>query len=306
MIHERLKFQLKFLIIVLFQAVGSTLSAQQQVMFTQYMFNPLALNPAYAGIHEGISASMIVREQWVGFDGAPSTQTLSLHSPVSYHPISVGGTIIMDKLGHVKQFGFYPSGAYQIEFDNAKLSFGLQGSYTNYRKDFGSSFASIDNSIESFSASRFNVGTGVLYHSNRFYFGLSVPQILSNQLRNGSGDSDANIVPHYFGMAGYVFPLKDDIILKPNVLLKWVNGAPFQFDLNLNVLLKKLIWVGLSYRSLDSFDLVLQLQLTPQIQMGYAFDFATTTDIRRVNSGSHEIGIWYTPFKGKAKTPRYF
>ena len=293
---------------LLFIVVTPKLYGQQQVMFTQYMFNQLALNPAYAGIHEGISASLLLREQWVGFEGAPSTQTFSTHSPLGHRPISIGGTIVRDRIGINTETGIHLSYAYRIRAtENSQLSFGLQSSLTNYNADF--SDAATDPSLAGASINDFNpnVGMGVMWHSERFYLGFSIPQMLNYSLGNVDG-VEITQIRHYFISSGYVFDLSPVVKLKPNVLLKAVQGAPVQIDLNANVLLKELIWLGISYRSFDSIDALFQLQITPQFQLGYAYDFATTTEIRRVNSGSHEIMlnyIFHRPSK-KILTPRYF
>lgn len=291
---------------------GKTL-AQQQVMFTQYMFNQLAINPAYAGIHEGISASLLARNQWVGFEGAPKTQTFSIHSPIRYRSIAVGAVLIRDQIGLTDQFGAYFSSAYRINFsDRTKLSFGLQLSFNQYQVDYSENVNN-DPSLAGQNINDIspNAGAGIMWHSERFYLGFSVPQLVSNTLNlsnEGTVDSDAKLIRHYFMSAGYVFDLNPNLKLKPNILFKWVEGAPFEIDINANFLIKELVWLGLSYRSLDSFDALFQLQVTPQFQLGYSYDFLTTTDLSRVNSGSHEIMINYifNVKSNKIVTPRYF
>lgn len=301
--------------------LNSQVEAQQQVMFTQYMFNQLALNPAYAGIHEGISTSFLARYQWVGFEGAPRTQTFSIHSPIKYRSISLGGVLIRDQIGVTDQFGAYFSSSYRINFVNhTKLSFGFQISINQYRTDFTENPNNDPNlasqNINDFSP---NGGAGVMWHSDRFYLGVSIPQLVNHTVGDdlempvdpNTGepiDPDAKLIRHYFIAGGYVFQLNPDLKFKPNVLFKWVQGAPLQLDLNANFLIKELVWLGLSYRSLDSFDALFQLQVTPQFQLGYAYDFYTTSDLSRVNSGSHEIMINYVfnIRNDKIVTPRYF
>jgi len=138
--------------------------------------------------------------------------------------------------------------------------------------------------------------------------GVSVPQTLENTFDEDFDDSNSNFVRHYFISSGYVFDLNESLKLKPNLLVKAVENAPVEFDVNANLLIKEIIWVGVSWRSFDSFDALIQFQLTSQFQLGYAYDFATTTDLRRVNSGSHELMINYRFTKNKEKilTPRYF
>jgi type IX secretion system PorP/SprF family membrane protein len=291
----------------------SGLKAQQQVLFTQYMFNMLPLNPAYAGIHDGISMSFLLREQWVGLEGAPQTQTFSIHSPINFRPIAIGATVIHDKIGFTTQTGLQFNYAYRIKIGKkSKFSMGLQGTIHNYQSNDASS-ASVnitDPSLANLSEFNPNVGAGVMFYNDRFYAGLSLPQMLNYTVGNelGTTDADSKIVRHYFFTTGYVFNIGEGVKLKPNIMFKAVQGAPMQLDLNANVLLRELLWVGLSYRSLDSFDALVQFQVSPRFQIGYAYDFATTTDLRRVNSGSHEILINYVIYlrPQKIKSPRYF
>lgn len=290
---------------------GSALRAQQQAMFTQYMFNGLALNPAYAGIHKGLSASMLWREQWVGFEGAPSTQTFSIHSPIRHKPISLGAMLTRDKIGVTEQFGAYFSYAYRILMKNkTKISFGMQGSISNYNSNFVDATLGLDPSLlnSQVNETKPNIGAGIMIHSDRYYFGLSVPQLIDQKFDGSNVDSDSYLVKHYFVTAGIVLDVNRNVKIKPNILIKAVKGAPIQLDLNMNVLLQEFLWLGVSYRSLDSFDALIQFQLTPLLQLGYAMDFATTTELRRVNSGSHEIMVNYRfrLSKDKTVTPRYF
>ncbi|PIB36386.1 hypothetical protein BFP72_13765 [Reichenbachiella sp. 5M10] len=295
--------------------------AQQQAMFTQYMFNQLALNPAYTGIHEGISTSFLARHQWAGFEGAPKTQTFSIHSPIKYRNIALGGILINDEIGVTHQFGASLSYAYRISVtQRSKLSFGLQASIHQYKADFTENMNNDPNlASQNINDLSPNAGAGIMWYSDRFYVGFSVPQLINHSVSGGLDvpidpntgnelDADAQLIRHYFASAGYVFELNRHLKLKPNVLFKWVEGAPLQVDLNANFLINELLWLGVSYRSFDSFDALIQLQLTPSLQIGYAYDFYTTTDLSRVNSGSHELMINYV-FNLKSDrivTPRYF
>ena len=290
---------------------GSKAKAQQQVMFTQYMFNGLAINPAYAGSHDHASATFLAREQWVGLDGAPASQTFSLHSPINASgSASLGGLVIHDKIGVTNQTTAYLAYAYRIRFEgSARLAFGLQAGFSNYNSRLSQisttdpTFASGDININ-----RPNFGAGIYFNTNRFYAGVSVPQMVRSRLDVNNTDSDSRLERHYFATAGYVFDLNQDLKLKPNLLIKYVENAPVEFDINANLLIKELVWVGLSYRSFDSFDALFQIQVSKQFQFGYSYDFATTTDLRRVNSGSHEIMLQYNFVFGKKRiiSPRYF
>ena len=300
----------KLLVITILFSLTWTVKGQQQVQFTQYMFNQLALNPAYAGIHEGISASFLLREQWVGFEGAPSTQTLSVHSPLLFRPISLGALFVRDKIGITETNNANLMAAYRIKVgETLRLSMGIQSNFTFYNADYNVN-GSVDPTLANAANSlfRFNFGTGVMLHSDKLYLGVSTPQFLNQEVDPNNPDARGEFVRHYYISGGYVFPIAPHVLLKPNFLLKAVGGAPLQADLNLNVLFSGILWLGASYRSLDSFDALVQLQITKRFQVGYAFDFFTTTQIKDVSAGSHEIMINYIFELPKTKilTPRYF
>lgn len=302
--------KLLILIVLLYVVTVGETCAQQQVMFTQYMFNSLALNPAYAGSHETISASTLIREQWVGVEGAPSTKTFSLHSPVINNQIGIGLLFLNDKIGVIEQNALYFSYSYKILLSNGgKLAMGLQMGFSDYNARY-SEVSTSDPVFSGGDASEFqpNFGAGLYYYTNKMYIGASIPQLAQSNFDSNSNDSDSKLIRHYFFTAGYVIDLTPSLKLKPNTLLKVVKGAPLQLDLNANLLINEFLWVGVSWRSFDSFDALFQLQLTDQLQLGYAFDFATTSKLRRVNSGSHEIMINYrfSFKKDKMITPRYF
>jgi type IX secretion system PorP/SprF family membrane protein len=298
----------EIVVIFILMSLADGVNAQQQVMFTQYMFNGLALNPAYAGSHETVSITALARKQWTGLDGAPSTQTFSIHSPIVSQRMSLGLLVLHDNIGVTDQTGIYGSYAYRIPVnDRGKLAFGLQGGMSYYNAQFSKVSATdptFANDVREMSPT---FGFGMYYHTDRFYVGVSVPQL--NESSFGTSNQDnKSIVRHYFASAGYVFDLSHSLKLKPNVLVKAVEGAPVEFDVNANLLIKEVVWVGVSWRSFDSVDALLQLQLAPQLQIGYAFDFATTSELSQVNGGSHELMLNYriSVNRDRIVTPRYF
>ncbi|MDN5216901.1 type IX secretion system membrane protein PorP/SprF [Fulvivirgaceae bacterium BMA12] len=295
--------------LVLLMSVGPCY-AQQQVMFTQYMFNGMAINPGYAGSHETMSITALLREQWSGLDGAPSTQTLSAHAPIKDQKFGLGVLFMHDKIGVTDQNGAYGAYSYKIPFSNeSKLSLGLQAGFTHYN----ARYSQISDTDPKFARgdireTHFNFGFGAYYYSDRFYLGFSIPQMINRRFDRNAADSDSKLVRHYFLTYGYVLDLNSSLKFKPNMLVKMVEGAPVEVDLNANLLINEVLWVGLSWRSFDSFDGLVQLQLTDQLQLGYAYDFATTSELRRVNSGSHEVMLNYrfTFTRSRVVTPRYF
>lgn len=289
---------------------------QQEAMFTQYMFNGLAINPAYAGSHQTLEFTALAREQWTGLDGAPSTQTFTAHSPLKNRSIGLGLSVIHDKIGVTSQFGVYGAYSYRIQFNNkGVLSMGLQAGFTQYQEDLTKLQGSIrdpnDPNFSQDQISKFmpNFGAGLYYYTQRFYMGLSSPYLVQNKLDNiETAYSEARQKRHYFYTTGYVFDLSRSVKFKPNLLFKVVEGAPLEIDINANFLFQELLWLGVSYRSFDSFDAIVQLNVTEQFSIGYAYDFATTTELKRLHSGSHELMLNYRlkPPRRRMLTPRYF
>ncbi|MEM6523400.1 MAG: type IX secretion system membrane protein PorP/SprF [Bacteroidota bacterium] len=283
-------------------------NAQQEYMVTHYMFNGLGLNPAYAGVHDGLSASFILREQWVGFEGAPSTQIASIHSPLSDRPVSLGAILYRDKLGLSTEYGGYFSYAYRLQINNEfRLSMGLQASVHNYSVDYMQANSGINDNegLGNLSQTLLNLGAGLLLHSDRAYLGISSPQLMNRKLEIGDPDGQfTDLVRHFYVSAGYAFDLGYDYVLKPNILVKAVDGAPIQVDINANLLIKSVVWVGAAYRSMDSIDALFGLQINPKLMVSYATDFT----LSEIGAQSHEIMLNYIfelPSK-KILSPRYF
>lgn len=293
--------------------------AQQEVMYTQYMFNGLALNPAYAGSHEAVSMTFLARDQWNGIPGAPSTQTFSIHSPVK-KSFALGLQVIHDNLTVFDQYGVNASYAYKIRTHDGIWSLGVQAGFTNYSAELTQLTTDQADPLFAQDVSKMmpSLGAGVYYHTKNFYIGASVPQFLSDDLYGDevtfTNDPDVFQDRHYFLTSGYVFDLSRNVKFKPNVLFKMVEGAPLAMDVNGSVLFHEVLWLGLSWRSFSDIDALLELQLTDNLLFGYSYDFATTTDLRRVNSGSHEIMLNYIfgqskdwPTRPKYRTKiRYF
>lgn len=294
---------------------GYQSNAQQQTMYTQYMFNQLAINPAYAGSHESMEATFLQRKQWWGLEGSPTTQSFTYHTPINERKISLGFLFNHDKIGVEDQLDFNIFYAYRLQFKNGgNLAFGLQGGAASYRLNYtddawltkdGLDPAFPDGEIEkSFLP---NFGAGVYYNSEAFYMGFSVPRLLNNAY-SGTVDTDiGGQKQHFFFNTGVVFG-GDNIKWKPNVMAKYVQGAPVSIDINLNALIRDALWVGVSHRLLESFQAILELQLTEQLRIGGAYDFATLTEIRPIQYGSWEVMLNYvmTYSKSKIATPRYF
>lgn len=301
--------------VLLMTAAATTTYAQQEAMYSQYMFNTLAINPAYAGSRNLTSATLLYRSQWVGIPGAPKTATFTIDAPINDKKIGLGLQVFSDKIGIVNTTGAFASYAYRIRMDKGTLSFGLQGGASQYRADFASvplnTGGEFDPAFQqNVNKVLMNFGAGIYYNSDRFYMGLSSPQLLNNKLTDFNVESDNSFrgqALHLFLATGYVFPLGEDFNLKPSVLVKGVKGAPIEADFNATLWVKDVIAVGAQYRTKADVAALVEFQVSPQIRLGYAYD-RSVTKLVNFNSGSHEIMLRYEfGFeKGKILSPRYF
>ncbi len=269
-----------------------SVSAQQKAMFTQYMFNGLIINPSYSAIDDAVNITALARQQWVGFKGAPNTQTFSVHSPVKQSRTSVGLILMRDQIGEViSENGILGTAAHKVEIgDGTYFALGLNagiGKYVGQYSQSGSPTAALDPVFADQNSLRANLGFGLMLFSPKFYAGFSSPFFYYRDLETASYSSTA-YKPHYMLQGGYLTDLGEDIKFKPNVLLKYVNGSPVQIDLNANFLFKETLWLGASLRSMDSVDLLAEIQLSSNLQLGYSYDF-TTSRLGAVEKGSHEI-----------------
>lgn len=268
------------------------------------MFNGLAINPAYAGSHQSLSMSFISRFQSPAVDGTPNTQTLTVHSGIKGKKIGLGLMVITDKVGVTRQTGFYFSYAYKIKFKKSTLSLGLQGGGTSVDANYSQLLVKqpgdplITTDVKELQP---NIGAGIYYHSRYFYAGASVPQML-DEFSNNITQLRPIIVT-----SGVVFKLNDALMLKPNILFRVVDKKLVEFNYNMNLLIHEILWVGASYRPGSILSGILELQLTNQLRLGYAYD-ATISQFRQADSGSHEIMLNYLLRYSKKKVvnPRYF
>lgn len=274
------------------------LCAQQQAMYTQYMFNTLAINPAYSSLDDAFTVTGVSRRQWVGFKGAPSTQTISLHSPINYSNTSFGLQFTDDQIGEViRETGGYLTLAQRVEVaDETFLAVGFNGGISSFRANYSDNYPYSPNSVNdpvfrNSKETRANFGFGVMLFSDKYYVGFSSPHFYYRDFASlGKQAVSGRYKPHYLVQAGYLIELGTDFKLKPNFLMKYVSGSPIQFDFNSNLLIKETVWVGVSYRTLDSFDVMASFFITPSLQVGYSYDF-TNTELARMQKGSHEIMI---------------
>lgn len=294
----------KIVTIVALVFITFTAKAQFEAGYTQYMFNGLAINPAYAGSHSSLDVSLISRFQSPAIDGAPNTQTLSAHSGIKEKKIGVGLMVITDKVGVTRQTGFYGSFAYKVDFGKSTLAMGLQGGGTTIRSDYSQLLIKnpgdplVNGDVKEFQP---NIGAGIYYYSDRFYAGLSMPQMI------GALNTNITQLKPLIFTTGVVFPLNDALKIKPNLLLRLVENDIVEIHYNMNLLIHDILWIGASYRAGSSLSALLELQLTNQLRLGYAYD-ATLSELQQIDSGSHEIMLNYLLrfSKRKVVNPRLF
>ncbi|CAN5226136.1 type IX secretion system membrane protein PorP/SprF [soil metagenome] len=290
--------------------------AQQDPMISQHIFSGHFINPAYAGTHDYANITALGRKQWVGFDGAPMTAYLSFDMPINTKHIGVGGLISNDQIGVTNRTEITGTFAYKIRLsEKFNFSFGLRAGISHYSAHL-SKLTVWDQNDQLFSGDISGkilpiTGTGIYVYSERFYAGLSVPNIISYKPSTAIniGISDAPLLErHYLGTIGYAFPAGINLDIKPSVLVKFVPNAPVEADYSLNFLLYKMLWLGGTYRSGDGLIAMAEYQATKNLRIGYAYDL-TLTHLSNYNSGSHEIMLAWDFVKDEVihyKSPRFF
>lgn len=300
----------RLLAILIILSLSSTLYAQQDPHYTQYMYNQAVINPAYAGSQEHIAITMLYRNQWTGLDGAPDTFTFSGHSPVG-EKVGLGLSVIADKIGPVKENNIYADFSYRLSLGgNHTLSLGLKGGLTLHDISLAD-VTVIDPNDPLFSqnvnSTTPNVGAGLFFYSDKYYFGLSVPNFLNSVHLDESGVTFGSETQHYFVTGGYVFQLSENTKFKPSFMVKSAFSAPTSFDLNANFLFFDKFEIGGSYRLEDSFSGMVNFAFTPNIKLGYAYD-RIMSDLDVVTNSSHEVFLQFNlDFPRKvSRSPRFF
>ncbi len=291
--------------------------SQQDAMFTHYMFNTQAVNPAYAGSRDALTITGLHRSQWVGFDGAPVTQTLTAHSPIYLKNAGIGLSVINDKLGFVNSTAIFLDFSYRVRIaGKGWLAFGLKGG-TNYRKtDFTEmkldNPADPDFEYDVHSGWLPNIGAGLYYYADKFYAGISSPKFIENDFETSVNQLNSDFSgerKHYYVIAGYLADLNSDWKLKPTTFVKITQNAPVSFDLSAQAIYREKLWVGAMFRSGDAAGILAGVFITPQFSMGYSFDWSYANRTFAYNFGSHEVMLRYDfDFLEKKQfvSPRYF
>ncbi|ADY30252.1 PorP/SprF family type IX secretion system membrane protein [Cellulophaga lytica] len=304
------------LIGVLLLTIGAI--AQQDAQYTQYMYNTISINPAYAGSRGALSIAALHRSQWVGLDGAPVTQTFNIHAPVSAKS-GLGISVINDEIGNGTNQDTYIDALYSYTIkasEKGKVSFGLKagGHFLNIDHNKlranNPTVVTPDNGVDKqFSP---NFGAGIYYHEDKFYAGLSIPNFLETKHFDESSTSTSYIAEeqvNWYLITGYVFNLNSDLKMKPATLLKTTYGAPLQVDVSTTFLYKDKFSMGVAYRWDAALSALIGIQATQRLMVGLAYDKETTAlGGTTFNDGSFEVFLRYD-FKSKfrnALTPRFF
>ncbi len=291
--------------------VAAASYGQQDAQFTQYMYNTININPAYAGSRGAMSIFALHRTQWVGLDGAPTTNAVSINTPISNSNLGLGVSFVNDKIGPTNENTISADLSYSIQTSaDFKLSFGMKATANLFNLN-ASKLNPVSQGDAQFQNLRNvftpNVGAGIYYHSDKAYLGLSVPNFIQTNRYNDNEVAIFKEKINYYFIGGYVFDLSNDIKFKPAFLTKVVEGSPLQVDVSANFMFVEKLTLGVAYRWSAAMSAMVGFQVSDGMYIGYGYDLETT-NLENYNSGSHEIFLRYEIFKNSNKilTPRFF
>jgi type IX secretion system PorP/SprF family membrane protein len=288
-------------------------TAQQDPHYTQYMYNMNIINPAYAGSKENLSFGLLYRKQWIEIEDAPTTFSFSGSAPVGKN-VGLGLSIISDKIGPVEENNVYGDFSYTLNLGGEhRLALGLKAGVTFQKIGLRSiiqptlpdpndgAFAEDTNNT------KLNIGTGLFYYTNKYYFALSIPNMLKSAHLDYNGVKYGTEIQHYFLTGGYVFDLNPNLKFKPFAMIKSAFNAPTSFDISTNFLYLEKFEMGATYRLQDSFGVMVNYAISPSLRIGYAYDHIVS-DLKVTTPSSHEIILLFDlNFPKKvSRSPRYF
>lgn len=303
----------KLIIISLILIASQAVFGQQDPQYSLYMFNPLGVNPGYAGSREVLSGVLIHRSQWVGLDGAPETQVLSLNTPLKNKKMGLGLQIVNDKIGPRNTQQLSLSYAYRLKLGGGKLAFGLRAGMLNYNYDWDKiEYKDAEDQIPTTGSENVMLPTfdfGMYYNTKTFYLGAAVDHLNQAKFNLSSSDSltsEAKKHSNFTATVGKAFVLNNNLVLKTSALLR-ASNATGNIDVNASILIKNKILFGLTARSTEAFVLITEFNITKNFRLGAGYDF-DMTDVAKSTSGSFEIFVGYDIglFKSKMESPRYF
>ena len=288
-------------------------NAQQAPHYTQYMYNMNVINPAYAGSKENLSFGLLYRKQWIEIQDAPATFSLSGSSPVGKN-VGLGLSVISDKIGPVEENNIYGDFSYTLNLGGERrLALGLKAGVTLQKIGLKSIIQPTlpdpnDGAFqEDTNNSKFNIGTGLFYYTNKYYVAFSIPNMLKSAHLDYNGVKYGTEIQHYFLTGGYVFDLNPNLKFKPFAMVKSAFGAPVSVDVSTNFLYVEKFEMGATYRLQDSFGLMVNYAVSPSLRIGYAYDHIVS-DLKVTTPSSHEIILLFdVSFSKKvSQSPRFF
>jgi type IX secretion system PorP/SprF family membrane protein len=297
-------------VVILLLAVARCV-AQQKVQFTQYMFNGLVINPAYAGADEKLNITFIHRDQWTSIEGAPKTQTLSAHTLFKDKRFGFGFTFVNDQVGIHREVDVSTAYAYHVQLSKVSfLSMGMQAGLKSLRSDYASLTTS--NSNDPYLANLvtkqmfLDMAIGMYYRSPRLHLGFSIPEMTGHQFRVNDTLSVHLNSSNFFVFTRYRFILNENVDFEPGFLIKYLEGVPLSYDINVNWVYRRAVTAGLSYRKDESVDFLFKAQVSQQLQVGYAYDYPLKVVNAMSTNGSHELMLQYlfSFVKRNVRSPR--
>lgn len=299
--------------IVLFISGISFAFAQQLPLYSEYMFNTFEINPAYAGFKDAVQITSMFRKQWTGFKTAPQSTFLSVDMAIPDKRVGVGLKVVDDRDEITKTIGAQAAYSFKIPTgEYSTIALGLQAGALSFKSDFTKvdvidpndpSFSQVVNNV------KLNFGTGIFFNTERFFVGFSIPNLIRHNLQkeaNGSNFTDIRQNMHMYFNTGYVFPLSDNLVFKPSVLVRGLVGSPVSYDINANLWIADMLSLGASYRNQNAVVGIINMRILPELYMGYAYDHSISR-LNIIAKGSHEVSLRFEIPNGRSSlSPRYF
>jgi type IX secretion system PorP/SprF family membrane protein len=295
-LHIKMNKMTKLNISLILLLISNIVLAQQDALFTQYTYNKLLVNPAYAGSKDGININLVNRTQWIGISGAPNTLTMSAHTAVKENKVGLGLNVYRDAIGPTVTNGIMGTYAYRLLSENAAISFGIQAGLLYYDFNYAAmNLKDQDYLFDPTNVRRFlpDFNVGFYYQTEKFFAGLSSKHLLENDygfVKKENASSFERLAMHFYIMSGTILPLAEDIMFRPSTLIKFVKNTPVQFDINASVLFKTRFMIGASYRTEKAVALMTELEITEKVKLGLSYDFYFN-ELQSHNYGSAEIRL---------------
>lgn len=285
-----------FFSLIVFVALAMNVKAQQEPMFTQYMFDPVTLNAGYVGTQSTLNINTLTRLQWVGLEGSPQTFSLTAHAPIEGRKIGVGVTLLTDKIGPVNNTFFTINYAYRLRItDELILSMGIKGGISSYKVGL-TDLSIIDQEDPQFENNEKkispNLGFGFYLYEDRYFVGFSVPKLIQTTVDDEYATDENQLKRHYYIAGGYNWEINKEWDLKPSLLTKIVGGSPVSNDITVQALYHKLVGGGLVYRVGDALGFFAFGKVYKELNIGYGYEYSLN-GLSGVNSGTHEIRLTY-------------